>query len=426
MRDNALLRLTRNDYAFTVFTKVVSLLIGLVATSFSSRYLGPALMGQYAYINTLLTTVAVVANFGLYQPYPYHKRLDEPDVLDKFLRIFTLQFVVYTVVGFVLAATLHNFALTIVCLLTPVQVLGNQLSFLIMVEDVKYKNVVFLMARVLNTLIIVLAYFTLAPSLIVAMALVAVGNVITVVMVLRKFRRIGNPLRADLGFLKKIFGFGMVAMITTLLLTLNYRLDVIMLKWLGVVDAQIGFYQAGIGLAEYGWIISDAFREVLFSRTVRKDAVANVTFSLKINFYITLVIIGGIILFGKPAILLLRGAAFLPSYRVTVILLTGILSMSYFKLIGTLLLAEGRKTAYLIMLAGSVLVNIVGNWVSIPLWGIDGAALASVLSYTVSGAAFLLYFLRTYTVPLADLFVFKKGELAALLRRLRPRRQREA
>lgn len=423
MKDNALLRLTRNDYAFTIFTKVVAVLIGLVTTSLFSRYLHPALMGEYAYINTLLTTVAVVANFGLYQPYPFYKRQEEPEVLSKFLNIFSLQFVVYTAVGIVLSIIFHSFALMAVCLIAPVQVLANQLSFMIMVEDVRHKNIVFLTARFVNAAVIALAFITLSPSLLVALALIVIGDLITIVMVFRRFGRVGNPFRADLSFLYKILGFGFVAMITTLMLTLNYRVDIMMLEWMHISSEQIGFYQAGIGLAEYGWIISDAFREVLFSRTAKKNAVADVTFSLRVNLYITLLIVAGIIVFGKPAIYILRGARYLPSYRVTVILLTGVVSMSYFKLIGTLLLAEGKKTPYLIMLTGSVLVNVIANWLSIPVMGIDGAALASVLSYTVSGAAFLIYFVKTYQVRFASLFLFQKGEIRGLVNRIRPKKE---
>ena len=435
MKDNVLLRLTRNDYSFTVFAKVVSILVGLVATFFSSRYLGTALLGELDYISgALLTTVAVVASFGLYQTYPYYKKRDEPDALNKFLDIFALQFVAYTVIGLVLAAWLRSFVVAAVCLIAPIQVLANQLSYMIMVEDVKHKNIVFLTARVTNTVFIALAFFTLSSSitlvlplmhravhlsLIVSLALVVVGDVITVAMVTRRLGRFGNPLRAEMKFLRRIFGFGFVAMINTLLLTLNYNLNTAMLRWMGVVGNELSYFTAGIGLARYGWFISDAFREVLFSRTARKGAMDSVVFSLKINFYITLAIIVGIAVFGRPAIVIMRGADFLPSYRVTVILLTGILSMSYFKLIGTLFLSDGRKTAYLLILAASVLLNAAASWVAIPRWGIEGAALSSVLSYSLAGMVFLVYFLRVYKVPLAPLFVFQKGEIPALLARIR-------
>ena len=77
---------------------------------------------------------------------------------------------------------------------------------------------------------------------------------------------------------------------------------------------------------------------------------------------------------------------------------------------------------YLGMLTGSVVVNILCNLVTIPLWGKMGAALSSVVSYTVAGGLFLLYYLRTYQVPLRDVFLFRREELdrlAGMVRRVR-------
>ena len=92
-------RLTDNDYVFTIFTKIMAVVIGLIASSYSNRFLGPELKGQLGRISSMLSIVAVTANFGLYQPYPYYKRMNKGNVLDTFLRIFLLQFLFYTVVG---------------------------------------------------------------------------------------------------------------------------------------------------------------------------------------------------------------------------------------------------------------------------------------------------------------------------------------
>lgn len=423
MRIKTLLsRITGNDYLYTIGVKVFAMFIGLVATGFSARYLGPDLKGDLSVISSYLLTVSVVANFGLYQPYPYYKNLNEPDVLDKFMRIFVLQFLVYTVLGGVLAAYLGDMKWVAVCLITPIQVLSNQLSFVIIVEDVKYKNTVFLLARTLNTLIVVVAFFTLEPLLLLALAMIVVGDVLTVVMVLRRLKRFPNPFKADFAFMKRIAGFGLVTMLTTLLLTFNSKLDVMMMDWMGVTAKQIGYYGFGASLAEYGWIISDAFREVLFSRTSRKDVVRSLTFSLRINLYITLLMVFSIAVLGKLVIRIVSGPAFLPAYGVTVILLAGIISMSYFKLIGTLLLAQGKKMIYLFMLAASVVVNAIANYFAIPIWGIEGAAMASVLSYTLAGVLFLAYFMRTYQVPLRDIFVMQSGEVRGLWLKLRGKR----
>ena len=67
-------RVTDNDYLFTIFTKILAVLIGLVASFYSNRFLGPQLKGELGRISSLLSIVAGTANFGLYQPYPYYKR----------------------------------------------------------------------------------------------------------------------------------------------------------------------------------------------------------------------------------------------------------------------------------------------------------------------------------------------------------------
>lgn len=412
-------KITSNDYVFTICTKIFAVLIGFIASVYSKRYLGPVLQGQLSQISAVLTIVAVTANFGLYQPYPYYRRKDGEVVLDKFLRIFALQFVVYTIIGVVGARLTNSFAITAVCLIAPIQVLANQMSFMMMVEDVKFKNVIFFSARIVNTCITVLAFYTMQPSLLVALGLIVIGDVITVVMAFIRLRRIPNPVRADVSFATQIVPFGFISMVTTLMLTLNYKVDVLMMPLFGVSDAQVGFYSLGASLAEYGWMIPDAFREVLFSRTSRSDAIDDLKMSLKVNLYITVVMILGIIVLGRPAIGLAYGAEYLPAYSVTVILMFGVLSMSYFKLISTLLLAQGKKGVYLGMLTLSVVVNIVCNCVTIPLFGKEGAAIASVVSYTVAGALFLIYFMRTYKITFAELFILRREEVKTLLRRFR-------
>jgi len=310
---------------------------------------------------------------------------------------------------------LNSFALTAVCLIAPIQVLANQLSFMIMVEDVKFKNKIFFTARITNTLITILAFYTMNRTILVSLALVVVGDLITVIMALRRMKRMPNPLRADLRFAAKIVPFGFVSMITTLMITLNYRVDTLMMGYMfGIPDAEIGFYTLGVSLSEYGWLIPDAFREVLFSRTAKDDAIGEVTMSMKVNLYLTLCMIAGILLLGKPVIWLLAGAEYLPAYPVTVLLIAGIIPMSYFKIIGTLLLAQGKKYTYLGMLTLSVVANIICNCFTIPLWGKMGAAAASVVSYTVAGGCFLAYYLKTYKIPARDVFLFRPEEVARL------------
>ena len=108
----------------------------------------------------------------------------------------------------------------------------------------------------------------------------------------------------------------------------------------------------------------------------------------------------------------------------TVLLVAGIIPMSYFNLLGTLLLAQGKKYVYLGMLTGSVVVNMLCNLVTIPLWGKMGAALSSVVSYTAAGGLFLIYYLRTYSIPARAVFLFSAEERVWIGQKLRAVKRR--
>ena len=421
MRIKPLIRsVTNNDYIFTILTKLFSVFIGLIASSFSNRFLGAELKGQLGSISSLLSVVAVTANFGLYQPYPFYKRNQEHNVLNKFLNIFAFQFFLYTLIGLLGATYFKNPKLIAVCLLAPIQVLANQLSFIIMVEDVKFKNITFFTARITNTLITVLAFYTMNRTLMVALALIIIGDIITITFTLFRLKAFPNPLQADLRFACKIIPFGLVSMVTTLMLTLNYRIDTLMMDYMyHIADREIGFYTLGVSLSEYGWLIPDAFREVLFSRTATNDALDEVTMSLKVNFYLTIAVILGILILGQPAIVLLAGREFLPAYPVTILLAFGIIPMSWFKIVGTLLLAQGKKFIYLIMLSSSVVVNVICNMVAIPIGGKMGAAAASVASYSVAGILFLGYYLKTYKIQMRKVFIFSSKEKSFALNQVK-------
>ena len=57
-------KITSNDYVYTIFTKIMAVVIGLIASSYSNRFLGPELKGELGRISSMISIVAVTANFG--------------------------------------------------------------------------------------------------------------------------------------------------------------------------------------------------------------------------------------------------------------------------------------------------------------------------------------------------------------------------
>ena len=82
----------------------------------------------------------------------------------------------------------------------------------------------------------------------------------------------------------------------------------------------------------------------------------------------------------------------------TMTLFIGIIPMVAFKLIHPVYVNDGRSIIVVLLLTISVLTNIAVSYILIPAYGAFGAAIASVISYSVCGFLFYLKFSHDYRI----------------------------
>lgn len=122
-------------------------------------------------------------------------------------------------------------------------------------------------------------------------------------------------------------------------------------------------------------------------------------------------------MFGKLILHSLYGVEFVDAFKVTLLLSLGSISMVYYKMIGVVLLSEGKRWIYFIVLLMSVTANTIGNLKLIPLYGMYGAALSSIISYSICGISLLIYFCWDNKMPLKEMVMIKKSEIYKLFRK---------
>lgn len=406
-------KLLKNQYIFSLITKGTLILFGIFNTVFINRYLGPALKGEYAYILNIVNIIVLILNLGIYQSYPFFKRKIGDDIKNKYFNIAIFQFIVYMCIALILSFYLRKVSYLLIFTLAPLMILTKQLSFIALAEDINLRNIINIGNQIFYTVALFFVFLLTPQSILYIFALLYMKDVVVIIRIIQKFRFEFSLRRVDFGLMKKTIQFGAYPMFTMLLITLNYRADVIILRFF-VDFEQIGFYTVGVGLADKVWLIPDAFKEVLFSKTAIKDSIEDIKLSIKINFYISLFIVGMIIMIGRPLINLLYGLEFSPAYLVTVVIFIGTLPMIFYKMIISLFNAKGKQKLSFHILLMAVLFNIIGNIVFIPHLGIIGAAWASVISYSICGVLFTYIFIKDYNVKVCQLFLFDSNEIQRL------------
>ena len=406
--------LTKNDYVFSIINKGVSAITGFIVAALINRYLGPSLKGEYAYLMNVVNIAAIIGNFGIYQSYPksYKDRILE--VKNKYVSLVLSQFVVYTVLAAILGIISGSWLYTIAFLIVPSQVTANQLSMIVMVEQIRFRQYVQILTLIFKTIITLVVELTCPTSLVIVLIIILFINILQSLLYLWKLHARCSIKLLTRDFIRYTIKFGIYAAVADLLLIFNYKADVLMLKY--YVDYyQIGLYSVGAGIAECIWLIPDAFKEVLFSRTSRGNPISEINFTIKINMFVSIVLIIIMFIFGKEVLLIYSGREYLGALSVTRIILLGVPALSLFKVTNPLYLANGKQKLYCYILLVSVIANIIMNLIAIPLFGINGAALASVVAFSVCGIAFYGFYVKEYGIKWYEPLILKPKDLKIVI-----------
>ena len=193
-------------------------------------------------------------------------------------------------------------------------------------------------------------------------------------------------------FLKVVFSIGIPTAIMNLLISVNYSIDVLMLNVMGSSDVQIGIYGLAYSLSNMLWIVPDAFKEAVYNKSVKSDDYRFIFKCFVINIAICAAILVCFIFLGKFFLDIVYGEEYVVSYETILVLFAGVIPMIAFKLIHPIYVNSGKSLLVAILLIIAVVANVVASIFLIPSHGALGAAIATVISYTICGIMFLFKF----------------------------------
>ena len=119
----------------------------------------------------------------------------------------------------------------------------------------------------------------------------------------------------------------------------------------------------------------------------------------------------GIVVLGRPFINFLYGGAYAGAYEVTVATMVGIIAIMYYKMIATYNNVNQMQKINIILLSAAVFVNIIMNYLLLPILNIVGGAIASTVSYTLCAILFILYFKKKTDVSIKDMFLINRTDI---------------
>ena len=355
-------KLIKNPYVFSIISKVMIVLLGFAYTVCQSRYLGASLKGEIAFVDSVTKVTFVVLGLGVHQAYPYYKKKTNANVAPFFLRLTLALTGLYLIVAVGLSMVIHgDIKLIAIFMLTPCLVYNKLVSYINMVETPNKKNMTELIVNLFEVIAVIVLWAFIPATIGCGIFLLLFKDLLLSITYTWRLRKeFITPVHFTLTQSMEIIRYGIFPMLCLLMTTLNYRVDIIMLKQY-VPSAEVGIYSVGVMLAERVWLIPDAMKEVMISNLAKGKDYREVSFVIRVCNTACLFVVLGIVLLGQPFINIFFGKEYADAYIVTLIILFGVVFMIYYKMIGSYNIVHGRQRENFVYLATSVATNIIAQ-----------------------------------------------------------------
>lgn len=377
-----------------IVCKVVQSLIGLVIGSLTARYLGPSNYGLINYASSLVAFVVPIMYLGinnvLVQELITHEN-EEGEVLGTSIALSSCS-AVLCIVGvavFVLFVNANEQDTIIVSILYSILLIFQsfdliqywfQKKFL-----AKYTSITILVVYVIVSAY--KAFLLITAKSVYWFALSSAIDYFFIALILMIiYKKLGGQkLSFSFSTARRIFSKSKYYIVSSLMVTVFAKTDSIMIK-LMIGDEANGYYGAAVMCAGvtgfvFGAIIDSARPSIFESENVSVELFEkNVVRLYSVIIYLSLLQCIGITVFAKLLVYIIYGKTYfdaVASLRIIVWYTT----FSYLGSVRNIWILAEQKQKYLwiINLSGA-LANVALNIVLIPVMGINGAALASLIT----------------------------------------------
>jgi O-antigen/teichoic acid export membrane protein len=224
------------------------------------------------------------------------------------------------------------------------------------------------------------------------------GVVVPAAFAVYLLRRATGSLRPllEASHAKRTLRLGLSGQVGNVLTFLNLRLDLLLVPAFVTLD-QAGIYFVTTRVAEVVGQASTAASSMLFPHVAAqgdRSSTATTERTSRLTLLATLVAGGVLAALGSFILGLFFGPVYRAGALTLLILLVGMVPLALSRVLAADLKGRGRPGLVSIGTGIGAVVTVVADVILIPLWGIRGAAVASVLAYAVSAGVLAVQYRR--------------------------------
>lgn len=413
-----------------ISARLITLVITILFTPLLVRLLGAGQYGDYAFVISILGLLIIVANSGVsegirkYLPEEDRPKSWQSDVFGFYTRIslilaFLVCFPIYTLSLFDFFGMVDDRFILYFQLLALI-ILFKQLyrvtsHALMGMGYEKYSEPIGVLSKgSFAVLALGFAYYGYGVTGVLIGRIISLSLVISVATVylirILDFRSIVHHHRHLPR--KKLISFNFLTIILAFLIVSLYQFDIILLRLLAG-DTQTGYYKAALVVAQMMWLFPKTLQALLLhssSNYWSKENYEklNTVASLASRFVLILtgLMAAGLIVLADDFIPLYFGSDFVAAVTPMLLLLPGVVGFALARPMIAIGQGSGKLRLLIYATGGVAVINIILNLLLIPLYGAEGAAIATSIGYGLMPIFHILVSREIGFDPISDLRLF--------------------
>ncbi|MBK6964232.1 MAG: polysaccharide biosynthesis C-terminal domain-containing protein [Bacteroidales bacterium] len=287
-------------------------------------------------------------------------------------------------------------------------------------EEIPSSNLMNWLAGLLMLIFAMIFVLALKLGLNGALLSMLLSNLIVAIVALVKlFRQFTIRISFANPLIGKLLQTGVVYALSFLVIQLNYRIDILLLKALST-PVEVGIYSLGVSVAELLWQVPLAISVVVMSRSANATDQTAINQStarlLRISMVFGLIISTFIVLLAPWVVPLVFGEKFRDSILVMQTILPGILMVIFFRILSGQLSGMGRPEVALKAFIPALILNVILNYIWIPGYGANGAVMATNISYTLGSVIYLFAYSRISGMRVREILRFSMEDWSFIAR----------
>jgi len=401
-----------------IFQMIISLVVGMI----TARYLGPSNYGMISYVAAFIAFATPICNLGM-DAVLIKKIVEYPDEEGKYVGTAIVMELIASIISYiviVLIIALNDFSDTTKII---VVILQSLLLIAKSTEPIDYYFQSKLLSKY-TSLIKMIGYLIMSGYkiyLVVTQKSIewfafasSLDMIVIAILYLYTYKKKkGQKLKFNINIGKKIIKESYHFILSNLLIILYTQMDKMMIGKM-LSNNEVGLYTAATTICTYwGFIplaIINTFRPIIYEAKKKNTKyLEKLKFLYCLTFWISIFFCIIITIFSKQIIWILYGKDFLAA-KITLIIAVWYTAFAYLGTArGIWIVSEGKhKYVKKYVLIGAIM-NFILNYYLIPIYGINGAAFATLITQFIVAIIAPLFYKETRisTKYMIDAILFK-------------------